>query len=494
MDFDAELEALLADLPEFAVPELAHDDLLQGLLNSYSAPSAPPSVLQPVVSVVRCLDPSHVESCAACLPAPDGPGWCLGTDGPKRLRTLLLQSPEWNSQDTLAATVSACVSRAASGSAVERASWHSLSTVLEHKQARHLTKEMCFSLCRVRWLPQLSQKREVLRRAQLWSYRSDLWYVKAAGMLRRKRAHSPEVAPPRTLALAIDAARGVPRSPHIIVFEGAELQAALAQLRASFLETVKLFQLRSTHAIAVKTQTGFFTPSSQKSFALVGDLFEIMAKDYLRQNVLLEQEAWSARVREACSNDGDSSDAEPNWMQSSLAAERSPAEAAVRVLEQIYFQGQTAINEYTAFLNSRADPMDALPAPLVSSLSEHQMANLALFTAVQNTIQLLQHQRSTSLAAYDYTARVALQHMTEFASGFAGAWQDRAQRIGELISMGIAPLRADLRRPAGDELKGLNRWIGTCLSTDQYKRVFNPILGENAVITLLSQQRSQTTC
>ena len=70
--------------------------------------------------VQRCLDPTHAVTCEECTPAPHGAGWKLGVDGPKCLRSLLLDSTEWNNPTTLENSAElakgACVASAPPGS------------------------------------------------------------------------------------------------------------------------------------------------------------------------------------------------------------------------------------------------------------------------------------------------------------------------------------------------------------------------------------------
>jgi len=70
--------------------------------------------------VQRCLEPTHAATCEECTPAPRGAGWKLGVDGPKRLRSLLLDSAEWNNPATLETSAElangACVASAPAGS------------------------------------------------------------------------------------------------------------------------------------------------------------------------------------------------------------------------------------------------------------------------------------------------------------------------------------------------------------------------------------------
>ena len=140
-DFDADLdmdELLGLGLP----PASAGGTSIEALLAQASR-STP---------AYRCLDTSHPPECTKCRPPPAGDdGYALvaddGSSGNKKLRTILLITPEWADDEA----------RAAAALAADAAGLHELSEVLRQRAGRRLVKLWCLFLCR------------------LWHYRSDLW-------------------------------------------------------------------------------------------------------------------------------------------------------------------------------------------------------------------------------------------------------------------------------------------------------------------------------
>ena len=198
-DFDADLdldELLGLGLPPASTSGTSIEDLL-----AQHASRAPPAH--------RCLDASHPQDCTRCRPPPAGEdGYTVVTDdgssGNKRLRTLLLLTPEWADNEA----------RVAAALAADAASLPELSEVLRQRAGRKLVKSWCLFLCR------------------MWGYRSDLW-VPNDELRHRKRQrmcaehNSTEARPAAAAAAPVARSPSLSASLHLLQLEAKAQRAAI---------------------------------------------------------------------------------------------------------------------------------------------------------------------------------------------------------------------------------------------------------------------------
>jgi hypothetical protein len=172
---------------------LCDPDEVPPLLGAGGAPAWPP-LAPPPPPPLRCLDESHGAGCARCAAPPSAEAehdYQLllmtstgeGSDGAsgggstasKRLRQLLLASPEWNSASARAA---------AAAREEARGDVCGVAPLLRAKCSKALRKAHLLALCRC------------------WNYGSDLWRRAGAAPRARARAAAPAPAVPRPLAVA----------------------------------------------------------------------------------------------------------------------------------------------------------------------------------------------------------------------------------------------------------------------------------------------------
>lgn len=194
-DFDADLD--LEQLLGLGLPATGSDTTIDDLL-AQTARDAPPH---------RCLDTSHPQDCSKCRPPPAGDdGYTLvaeeGCSGNKRLRTLLLLTPEWADDDA----------RAAAAQAAAAAALPELSEVLRLRAGRRLVKHWAVFLCR------------------LWRYRSNLWVTTDEHRQRKRQRAGAErdAAVVNTVGVALPVARmpSLSASMHLLQLETKAQRAA----------------------------------------------------------------------------------------------------------------------------------------------------------------------------------------------------------------------------------------------------------------------------
>ena len=187
-DFDAALD--LEELLGLGLPATASETTIEDLLAQGTRDEP----------AHRCLDTNHPADCTKCRPPPAGDdGYALVADeagsGNKRLRTLLLLTPEWADDDA----------RLAAAQAAHAASLPALSEVLRQRAGRRLNKSWCLFLCR------------------LWRFRSNLWVTTDEHRQRKRQRMGAErdTAVLTTVGVALPVARApsLSASMHLLQLE-----------------------------------------------------------------------------------------------------------------------------------------------------------------------------------------------------------------------------------------------------------------------------------